>query len=192
NQKWKNQNNYSVLNEISNYPKFDYIWVQRIENVSTTVIKIEKVYFPWGMLEEKFRNQIEGEFWSKFFNYYENKQHLLVGDLETVTSKFRDFQKKLDKYISKVEAKIKPFSNKTVDKKDGDKHFRWLIEYQISPIKSYNRMSKEQGVDRRTIMDGIKNVSDLLGLTLRPPTKGGRAKNVKDLIPRQERRSKNT
>jgi hypothetical protein len=191
NQMWKNQNNYSTLNKIPHYPEFTYIWTQRNEGVLDRVFKIEKVFYPLSTLKEDFRKRTEEEFWESFFNYYKHKQNLLVGDFETLTGKFKDFHKKLDRYISKVETAIKPFVTKTVAKKSGDKHFRWLIEYQIPPIKSYNKLSIKYDVDRRAVMDGIKNVSELLCLTLHPPSKGGREKNVKDLIPRQERRSSN-
>lgn len=41
-------------------------------------------------------------------------------------------------------------------------------------------------------MDGIKDVSKIIGLTLREPTKHGRKQGAKEKVKRQERRSSNS
>ncbi len=131
-------------------------------------------------MKEEFHKQVEEEFWEKFFNYYEYQQHLLVGEFDALTDRLKDFHNKLDNYISGVEAKIKPFVNKTISKKDGDKHFRWLIEYQIPPVKSYTKISQEHNVDNKAVRVGIASAGKIIQLELTKAKRTGRPKGVQE------------
>ena len=175
---WKIQNNYSILKKISNYPEFNYVWGKRTEDNLNDFFEIKRVYFPLTLLKEQFREQVEKEFWEKFFDYYKYRQHLLIGDFDALSDKLKNFDRKLDNYISKVKATVKPFVNKPVIKKDGDKHFRWFIEYQIPPVKSYTKISLEHNVDNKAVRVGIADVSKIIQLELTKAKRTGRPKGV--------------
>jgi len=53
------------------------------------------------------------------------------------------------------------------------RHFDWTVRYQVLG-ESFARIAASDGVLDRTVSDGVHAVADLIGLTLRKPSKGGR------------------
>lgn len=174
---WANQDNYAIAYKMPDYPEFNFIW--RNED-SVQIFKVTGTYYPLNTLEENFRSRVEEEFWGKFFDYYKYKQHLLVGNSKFTFSTFERFQWELERYIKKVEKKIKPFVNKTVSKKGGDKHFRWLIALEIPPLAATSNLSKINGVTEKAVDDAVKRVASLIGFTRKTVKKRGRPKGSKD------------
>lgn len=179
--------NLLAVSKIKDYPSLQYIWTEN----SKEIFKVEDIYNPLITSPAEFREQVEKQFWSKFFEYFSGRQYSFVGNSKLLTDELKKIQNRVRTHISKAEAKMKPFAQRTVKKRSGDLHFRWLVEYQVLG-KSFNTLAKEKGVDRRAIMDGIKDVSKIIGLTLREPTKHGRKQGAKDSVKRQERRSSNS
>jgi hypothetical protein len=56
-------------------------------------------------------------------------------------------------------------------------HFTWLVAYQVEGL-SYPRIAQQFYRDRVTVMEGVKRVASLIGLTLRPPSKPGRPRKT--------------
>lgn len=58
-------------------------------------------------------------------------------------------------------------------------HFEWLINYQIAG-KTYREIGRAFDKDEATVREGIKDVAKLVGLTLRPASRPGRPKGIKE------------
>jgi len=185
----ENIENYLFTDKIKGYPKLNYVWELKTKNGKQKIFSVDEYYNPLVMFPEFFRRKVEEQFWSKFFDFFSRRQYIFVGNNKLLTDELNKFQKSVDEYIKKAEKAMKPFADKTAIKKSGDKHFRWLVEYQILE-RSFNSLAKEKGVDRKAITDGIKDVSQLINLTLRDSSEGGRKQGAKDITERQERRSR--
>lgn len=188
---WKeNLDNYWFTSKIPNYPVLNYVWNEKTDTGRKELFTVEGHYNPLTSSPDEFRKKTEEQFWDKFFGHFSERRFSFVGNTQLLIDELKKFQKCVNNCISKVETVMKPFVQRTTRKKSGDKHFRWLVDYQISG-KSFNKLSAEEGVDRKAIMDGIKGVAEIIGLTLRKPTKSGRRQGSKDLVARQSRRSRN-
>ena len=55
---WKNQNNYSIADEISRYPEFNYVWIHK-RRWFGYYIKVKRTYYPLSR-------------WTKISRYLEN------------------------------------------------------------------------------------------------------------------------
>lgn len=170
--------NYSA--QIPKPQEFKFIWTQEIKRKRVAVFEIKDNWSPLVLSKETFKKRVENQLWSKFFSYFAKKLDSLAGKISEVSGKLNEFQKRVNKYTSKVESLYENVATPTVLKKGRDKHFRWLINYQIPPVKSYEQLSKENSVTRKAISDGIKSASKILGLTLRQTQKSGRPKGAKD------------
>jgi hypothetical protein len=146
---YKNMRDFMFTNEIPDYPQFKYSWEIATEEETQEIFTVEGHFNPLAMFPEDFRRKVEEQFWSGFFGFFAVHKYSFVGNNKQLLDELAKFQKGVDDYISKTEELIKPFAVETIRKKSGDRHFRWLIEYQISPVKSYNELAKENNVDRR-------------------------------------------
>lgn len=66
--------------------------------------------------------------------------------------------------------------------------FKWLVQYQLPPFKTYRQIAREEKKDDKTVSQGIQRVATLIGLTLRPNEADkhlGRPKGSKDKTPRR-------
>jgi hypothetical protein len=172
------KHNYST--QVPKSPEFKFIWTQESKGKRVAIFEIKDNWSPTIFTKESFKKRVENQLWSKFFNYFTKKSDSLVGQISEVSRKLNEFQKRVNKYTSKVESLYKNVAIPSVLKKGGDKHFRWLIKYQIPPVKSYEKLSKENSVTRKAISDAIKGASKIIGLTLRHAQKSGRPKGTKD------------
>lgn len=174
---------YDQIAKIENYPQFYYKWEPPKKEKEGETFEITDYYYPLTSLANFFRQRVESKFWSKFFKMFRFRQHLLIGENKTITTGIKDFQKKVEIYIKKVEKKHEDYSEKTPTKRDNTKHFKLLIDYQIPPVKNYSQLGRNQN-EKKTMKRAIQSVSKLIGLTLRNPSRGGRPKGSGDSKPR--------
>jgi hypothetical protein len=167
--------------QIPKSPEFKFIWTQQTNRQRVSIFEVKDNWSPTIFTKETFKKRLEKQFWSEFLNYFAKKPDSLVGQISEVSRKLNEFQKRLDKYISKVEPLYKNVTIPTIVKKGGDKHFRWLISYQIPPVKGYEELSKENSVTRKAISDAIKDASKIINLALRQAKKSGRPKGARDI-----------
>jgi ribosomal protein L20A (L18A) len=183
----RNLRDYFFTSEIPNYPKLNYVWELKTEKGTQEILSLEGYYNPLHMYPENFRREIEERFWARLSEFLSFNRFAFVGNSKLLIDELSKFQKSVDDYISYAEELMKPHADRTVVKRSGDKHFRWLVEYQILG-KSYNKLAAENDVDRRAVRDGIKNVSEIIELTLRDLSLGGKQKGAVDKVKGQRRR----
>ncbi len=181
------ENHFFIPQQFPNFPLFRYVWLQQSEKQVEEVFTIEGKYNPLVDQDQNFREKMEWLFWRNFFEYFQFKWSVFVSNHTKVIGELKEFHGLLETYISNVKKEIKPYTVETVSKRSGDKHFRWLVEYQIAG-KSYNKLTQKVGLDRKAITQGIKDTSQILGLILRDSTPGGRIEGAKDLTKQTRRR----
>lgn len=86
------------------------------------------------------------------------------------------FDAHLAAYISRAKTEADTMRLARTPNQPPDSHFDWLAKYQVSAL-SAERITKEAKVSRQAVMAAIRTITDLIGLELRPPTRGGRPKN---------------
>ncbi|HZJ02257.1 MAG TPA: hypothetical protein VFE20_01030 [Thermoleophilia bacterium] len=87
---------------------------------------------------------------------------------------------KLDEYLDEMEQRARMRGLvASIRKQDGDRHFRWFVRYQCRE-ESYSSIAKSEHADRRTVSEAVKDLAELIGLTLRPATKPGRPRREAD------------
>lgn len=70
-----------------------------------------------------------------------------------------------------------------------DRHFRWLARYQVQRLPNgerytYATLAAIEGVEVQSMEQAVKETADLIGLTLRVASKGGRPSKAKPNAPR--------
>ncbi len=135
-------------------------------------IKISETWFPNWKHKKVFREEITEQF---------NRQLLfrLTERLEINIGTKSRFEEELTAYIRKVDMKKNKNFFRTPRKNTGNRHFLWLIEYQIPPCKTFQQIAEENNSNIKTIREGIARVAELIELKLRKPTLGGRPKGAK-------------
>lgn len=174
-----------ILEKIPNYPFFEYKWKENDGGKEQEIFQIRGFYNPITMLKVEFRQEMEQQFWSKFFDFYSLRQHLFVGMMPELIKELKNFQTSIENYISEVELIVESITDETVNKKEIIRHIGWMIEYQIPPFKSYSKLSEQQLMTRKGIESGVKEVCKLIGLTLRKSSENGRPKGSKDSYKRR-------
>lgn len=103
-----------------------------------------------------------------------------------------DFDRELLSYCNKIEESIPKNWEKVPQKYSEDKnaqdsfyerndrHFEWLVDYQISPCKNYLPISKDNSVDRKTVTEAVRKIALQIGIPLRKSSFTGRPKNSKN------------
>ena len=126
---------------------------------------------PWKATREEFIEEFMIDLRQKYEKYKE-----ISKDLHAV--KTDDFKSKLAIYCNKVERLIKKYCRKTPAMYSDKKHFEWLVEFQVPPLKSYGQITEEQAVDDKISISGVKKaVSKLaraIGINLRKAPRTGR------------------
>lgn len=101
------------------------------------------------------------------------------------TIKKSEFDNALWLYCEKTEKGLPDYYEKTLTKYSDEKHFIWLIDFQVPPVKTFREIKDEidiqdsmnvSGVER-----GIRKLAKTIGLTLRKSPKTGRPKGVVEL-----------
>lgn len=131
-------------------------------------------WYPSKISRIEFIERIKSEFTSKILDV---KKQLTSYESFTKTH----FTEKLKTYCSEVEKRHKE-SGEYRDsrrKHSGNRHFEWLVDYQIFLRKSYSAIKKENKADLKTVREGIKTTAELIGLTLARPIRSGRPKGSK-------------
>jgi hypothetical protein len=171
---WNNSVNIAVsASQIKKYPAFKFQWMSKISGKKKSVFEIEARNKPFSITKEKFVSYVEKQMWTSFFANYNRNPSLLVGKIEEVSKNFKTFKSSLEKYVNKNRAFYKDIAIPSVEKSSGDKHFRWLIDYQLSKLSS-TQIANKEGVTRKAVELGIKDASKLIGLALRPRNPSGR------------------
>lgn len=132
-------------------------------------IKVSETWFPNWKHKKAFRDEMMERFNKKLF--YQRTEGLEI----KLGTKSR-FEKELTEYIRKMDLKTNKKFCRTPRKNTGERHFLWLIEYQIPPCKNYRQIATENNSDIKTVREGIARVAEQIGLKLRKPTSGGRPK----------------
>lgn len=89
-------------------------------------------------------------------------------------SEYRRYaQEALKQYRDNVEGVARahgmvPWPERRARRKSPDQHLEWLVRFQVLE-QNQEALAESEGVDRRTLQSGIKNVRDLIGLK---PRKG--------------------
>jgi hypothetical protein len=107
------------------------------------------------MYRDNFRKRVEEQFFRQFFHHYQYSWTSLVGKIPELMGRLRAFRKSVEEYISSCEKALKPFTIKTVEKRAGDMHFRWLVEYLIPPTKSQTSIAREYSVEREAVTRAV-------------------------------------
>ena len=100
--------------------------------------------------------------------------------MTNISNSLVGFNNEVKRYIAEIEKTYKGREFLTPPKKQNDEHFRWLIDYQIPPIKSYAELARENSLTNKTIRQGIESVIELIGLKLRPAKRTGRTVGIKE------------
>jgi hypothetical protein len=70
------------------------------------------------------------------------------------------------------------------EKRHLEKHIGWLVEYQLR-LLSFDAIAARDGVQRKSVEQGVKDAAKLLGLTLRARGKGGRPPGISEPMRRR-------
>lgn len=134
-------------------------------------IKISETWFPNWKHKKVFREEMMEQFNKKFFIRLTERLEIKLG------TKSR-FEKALTEYIREVDLKKNKNFRRSPRKNTGERHFLWLIDYQIPPCKNYRQIARENNSDIKTVREGIARVAEQIGLKLRKKTSGGRPKGA--------------
>ena len=104
----------------------------------------------------------------------------------------RKFNAKLTYYCNEIEKSLPENLKKTPQKYSENKHFEWLIDFQVTPCKNYTQIAKENKVDVKTVKEAVQKLAKTIGISPRKP-RTGRPKGSKDseMSPRQINNRKN-
>ncbi len=159
--------------------RFTYKWRGAVAK-DKPPFEIDDYFAPYTMTETDLVERVERKFWETFFLCFGKWPGELVGQTEKVLDNIKRFRVKLQEYTKECIERQKGFGTPVVKKSTGDKHFRWLAEYQLSG-SGYQSIASREGVARSTVIDGVKDASRIVGLTLRKPKKTGRPRGVREL-----------
>ena len=164
--------------------EFKYSWPRSLRLDDQEAIVLREVLFPFGTKPfSQFITAMEEAFWGQFFAYFGDKWTFCTGNTDQIGREIRRFQKELKGFVTRTRKTMESLANveKTISI-ESDKHFRWLIEFQIKKVE-YGDIAKNEGIDQKTIRDGVEAASQLIDLCLRPPNrKRGRPKDSKTVI----------
>lgn len=150
---------------------------QKADEIDIKPIVIKELgEFTW-LPSKKSREQFIEETLAELKNLI-IKINKAVKSLETFTK--ADFETKLTKYCNAVEKSLPKTWIRTPQKYSEDKHFDWLVDFQVSPYKSYAQIAKENNTELNSVRGAIKILADLIGITLRKSKRTGRPKGSKN------------
>jgi len=92
----------------------------------------------------------------------------------------RKFNAKLTYYCNEIEKSLPENLKKTPQKYSENKHFEWLIDFQVTPCKSYTQIAKENKADLKTVREAVQNLAKIIGISLRKANRTGRTKGTKN------------
>jgi hypothetical protein len=163
--------------DLQTHLTFSYSWPQSLCAEETEGFLFHQFYNPFVSGEQEFIREVEELFWKHFFYYFESRWTFLVGRSGQIADGIKAFDELIKAFFRKVNRIIEPIAEKTVFK-ENDSHFRWLIEYQVNK-RSQSSIAKTMNVTRRAVEEGLEDVCNIIGLQLRPPSKGGRPRGAR-------------
>jgi hypothetical protein len=138
----------------------------------------EKVEFsvpgPFSRSRSEFRRQVQ--------------QAFEAGGGGTIRGARKVLQSQLQSYLQQVDKVTEELG--LVESRSRwavDEHFKWLLEYQLPPVKTFRELGREFHKDEKTVREGIRKAAQLVGLSLRSADRDkrlGRPKGAKDRSPR--------
>lgn len=172
--------------EVENPDLFSFPWMHNDGNERTKAFEIKGVFDVYFDTKDKFMSAMERELWSGFFNAFGSEQHQLYGQLDNTREQLVRFSSKLKSYIKKEVTRKRSKSRTPIEKRSNSKHFEWLVKYQLSKM-SYSDIAASEGLDRKAVESGVKDVAKMLPLKLRKPSTG-RPKGTKEQTARRRAR----
>ena len=158
----------------------DYIEKQQSENIDESIFPpanfeaIEKFFWlPSKQTREKF---VEATLLEIKTQIEEN--HEAHKSYETFTK--RHFKAEITKYCNDLEKSLPKDWVKTPVKYSEEKHFEWVVEFQITPYKSYTQIAKENNVHLTTIKENVEKLAPKIGILLRKAEHTGKPIGTKD------------
>ncbi len=185
NKLWSYSNDEELNHLLENKRKYlesycDYIEKQKSENIDENVFPpvvfepIGKfVWFPSKQFREQF---VEATLTELKIQIKKNQKALKSYEFFTKNH----FEAEIKKYFNKIKAALPKNWVRTPVKYSEEKHFEWLIDFQITPYKSYTQIAKENNVDLKTVKEAIKGLAKIVGIALRKAKHTGRPKGSKD------------
>lgn len=185
NQLWSYSNDEKLIHLLESKRKYiesycDYIEQQKSENIDENVfppIDFEAigkfVWFPSKQIREQF---VEGTLAELKIQIEKNRKALK--SYESFTKKH--FEAELTKYCNKIEKSLPKNWARTPLKYSEEKHFDWLVDFQVTPCKSYTQIAKENNVDLKTVREAINGLAKIVGIARRKAKHTGRPKGSKD------------
>lgn len=188
----------TIPSKYPNYPMFKYVWEEETNRETKEIFEITNYFNPFAGRKEKFRKDIEKDFWRTFFEHFqedktdftgangnnwkvclgEPKWTKFMGNPKKIVEEHKKLHKCIDEYILRIKKTIKRDAVKTFEKREGDKHFRWLIEYQIPKVKTFEEIANKEFVDRKAVSRDIRGVAKILILKLHLPSRGRPKKTI--------------
>jgi hypothetical protein len=153
-------------------PIFPYV-----ADYMNTVSLHADIYVP----SETSREQFIENFIEKLRSTFE-KYKKMGKSLESL--KKEKFHLALFSYCNKVEKQVPKNFAKIPTKYTEQKHFNWLVDYQVTPVKSYQEIEDSLQVDEEgsvpAIKRAIERLTDSIGLPRRTSPRTGRPPGIKE------------
>jgi hypothetical protein len=143
------------------------------------LFELTGIWSPFRETKNDFRSRMKSQFLNLLYQYLGENMEAMSARIDDLARNIRRFSLELSSYINcALKSYHDGIAQPIPSKASGDRHFRWLLEYQFS-IDSSKTISDRVGVGRKTFEDGIKDAAKMLGLTLRTPRRG-RPKGVQE------------
>lgn len=159
----------------------DEIEKQKAENINASnfdPVVIEEVgTFAW-IASEQDRVQFIEKTCAKFETRIKKNNEALKS-LETFTK--GHFETELTRYCNDIEKSLPKEWVRTPMKYSDDKHFEWLVDFQVKPEKSYTEIAKDEDIKaRKTVREAVEELARTIGISLRQSKRTGRPKGTKN------------
>ncbi|HEY5885436.1 MAG TPA: hypothetical protein VIT88_12150 [Pyrinomonadaceae bacterium] len=150
----------------------------------------ERGVFSFVFEHERFRLELPGPFNRPIPAFKEEveKQFVALGG-PSIRGARKALQYKLADYLESVRSTTTELGLKQPPVRwAAGEHFKWLINYQITPCMKYREIARMTGRDEKTIREGIQDIARLVGLKLRSAgidKNSGRPSGAKEKTPRR-------
>lgn len=185
NQLYRYSNNAELNRLIENKRRYlesycDYIEQQKSENIDESIfppVNFEAigkfVWLPTTQVREQFVEETITELKTRI-----DENHKALKSYETFTKKH--FKAEITKYCNNLEKLLPKDWVRTPVKYSEEKHFEWLVEFQVTPCKSYTQIAKENNVHLTTVKENVEKLAQKISISLRKAEHTGKPKGTKD------------
>ncbi|HEX9928937.1 MAG TPA: hypothetical protein VGB02_10425 [Pyrinomonadaceae bacterium] len=159
----------------------DDIEKQKAENIDVSnfaPIAIEEIgTFAWIHSEQdrvQFIEKTCAEFETRI-----KKNNEAIKSLKTFTK--GHFEAELTKYCNDIEKFLPKEWVRTPMKYSDDKHFEWLVDFQVEPVRGYTEIARENNIKaRKTVREAVEELARQISISLRQSKRTGRPKGTKN------------